>query len=226
MVEAMATGAGFNAQVYASDQGGMSFNAHTTSGTTQSYITAFGTERKYRAIVLQEQSRMLSWPAWAYRQKSVPYARVLYHQSKEYADSVVLYETWGYRYGDLSVWGEGANETYYTMQDRLRQGYTYTLYELLALRMSNTSLAEPQVAWVGNAWQEAMGMTRFERKLYDRDNQHPRVHGSYLAACVLYAKVFDSDPTRTRYKPRGISNRDAKKLRRIAKDISPINGED
>jgi hypothetical protein len=50
------------------------------------------------------------------------------------------------------------------------------------------------VAPVGLAWAKA-----FERSpnvvLHDKDESHPNPAGSYLAACVLYATLFQSNPT-------------------------------
>ena len=48
---------------------------------------------------------------------------------------------------------------------------------------------------VGDAWRLAMRMDP-EIELYSGDGFHPSVLGSYLAALVIYAKLFGADPRR------------------------------
>jgi hypothetical protein len=49
------------------------------------------------------------------------------------------------------------------------------------------------VAPVGIAWQKARAANP-ELQLYQNDKSHPTPAGSYLAACVFYATLFDKSP--------------------------------
>jgi hypothetical protein len=56
------------------------------------------------------------------------------------------------------------------------------------------------VAPVGLAWQRAME-ERPELDLYDRDDVHPSIHGTYLTVNVIYASVFGESPIGLEYWP-------------------------
>jgi hypothetical protein len=68
---------------------------------------------------------------------------------------------------------------------------------------------------VGLAWQ------RFLREheapaLHDRDQSHPTVAGSYLAACVFFAVLFNASPVGPGVKVAGLSGTDQFQLERVA----------
>jgi hypothetical protein len=46
---------------------------------------------------------------------------------------------------------------------------------------------------VGAAWQRLIS-ERPDLVLHDKDNSHPNVAGSFLAACVFYAMLFNRSP--------------------------------
>lgn len=50
-----------------------------------------------------------------------------------------------------------------------------------------------QVAPVGEAWMRAI-RRRAGIELYEADNSHPSLRGSYLAACVFYATIYGRSP--------------------------------
>jgi hypothetical protein len=71
------------------------------------------------------------------------------------------------------------------------------------------------VAPVGLAWERVM-KERPGLDLFDRDREHPSLHGTYLATAVIYATVFRKSPVELPYVPDGVSADDGAFLRRIA----------
>src|SRR5262245_30414251 len=72
-----------------------------------------------------------------------------------------------------------------------------------------------RVVPVGTAWQT------FLRKhdgpaLHDRDQSHPTVAGSYLAACVFLAVLFKKNPVGVKDKVAGLEAKDAATLQKVA----------
>src|SRR5580704_4956857 len=60
------------------------------------------------------------------------------------------------------------------------------------------------VAPVGLAWQEA-SKQRTGMNFYGPDHEHPNIHGTYLATCVIYATIYNRDPSGLAYFPSGIT---------------------
>lgn len=71
------------------------------------------------------------------------------------------------------------------------------------------------VAPVGLAFRRSLAR-RPELAMLGRDKEHETLHGSYLAACVIYATIFDRSPVGLDYAPSGISEKDARFLQQIA----------
>lgn len=103
------------------------------------------------------------------RDKMFEYASKLDGEIKSYGARTVLYLTW-------------ARKHIPEMQEGLTDAY-FSLARTLGAR----------VAPVGIAWQKAL-KTNPALKLHKRDNSHPALPGSYLAACVFYATFFRSSP--------------------------------
>jgi hypothetical protein len=72
-----------------------------------------------------------------------------------------------------------------------------------------------EVAPVGLAWQEAL---RSDAKLvlHTQDMSHPNRAGSYLAACIFYAMIYDRSPEGLPGKAGGLSDEAARPLQVIA----------
>ncbi len=123
---------------------------------------------------------------------------------------IVLFLTWGRRTGDPA--NPDVYPDYPMMQARLQMGY-----EALAEHASMEGV-EVYVAPVGLAFssvrtEDSQGLFR---RLYQSDGSHPSVRGSYLAACVLAATTFGVDPMTVTWKPSGMSEQVARKLRGAA----------
>lgn len=68
---------------------------------------------------------------------------------------------------------------------------------------------------VGLAFQRSLA-AQPELAMLGRDKEHETMHGTYLAACVIYATLFDSSPVGLNYQPSGISHQEASFLQQIA----------
>jgi hypothetical protein len=71
------------------------------------------------------------------------------------------------------------------------------------------------VAPVGLAWRQSIA-ERPALDMYDVDREHPSIYGTYLAACVVYATVYGTNPTGFTYVPPGITPEVAGFLQRSA----------
>ena len=60
---------------------------------------------------------------------------------------------------------------------------------------------------------------RPDLNLYQGDNIHPSIYGTYLAVNVVYATIFDENPEGLTYRPKAVSEDDAEFLQRIAWEI-------
>src|SRR5215472_1809329 len=59
------------------------------------------------------------------------------------------------------------------------------------------------IAPVGLAWQQA-SKQRADLDMYAMDREHPSIYGMYLATCVVFATVYEKNPTGFNYLPFGI----------------------
>ena len=71
------------------------------------------------------------------------------------------------------------------------------------------------VAPVGLAWQQA-SKQRPNLDMYAADREHPSIHGTYLATCVVYATIYATDPSGFNYVPTGMTSEQAAFLQKVA----------
>jgi hypothetical protein len=116
-------------------------------------------------VIMQEQSQM----PFAYPKQSREYGIKLGEMIKARGGKPVLYLTWARQKQPENQ--EKINETYMAVADAL-----------------NCSVAP-----VGMAWEKSRANRR-ELVLFNRDGSHPSPAGTYLAACVMYATLFDAPP--------------------------------
>lgn len=137
-------------------------------------------------VVLQEQSQT---PVIEYlRYNSMyPSARKLDSIIKQYNPGAVtvFYMTWGRKNGGQQCIDTSCSPVFtnfFHMQDSLKSSYT---------KISNTlgALLSP----AGEAWRTAR-IIRPGVNLWDMDESHPTLDGSYLTACVFFAKIFNQSP--------------------------------
>jgi hypothetical protein len=164
--------------------GGSYLYDHLTSTTSVSKIE----QGNWDYVVLQEQSQA---PTLPYFQIPVvfEYARKL--------DSVIVnanpctetqfYMTWGRKNGDplyFQVYSPYYSDDTYEYMDSLLQARY--------MHMADTNNAE--VSPVGAVW-NYIRQNHLNIELYQPDESHPSVAGTYLAACCFYTSLFRKDPT-------------------------------
>jgi hypothetical protein len=160
--------------------GGTTFNQHTTNATTLAKI-ALGT---WDYVALQEQSQLPSFPDGQVQADTYPYAKRLDSLITAYnsCTETVFYMTWGRKNGDAANCpGFPPLCTYSGMDSLLRLRY-------MIMAQDNKAIVSP----VGAVW-------RYIRNnypainLYQADESHPTMEGSYAAACAFYTVVFRKD---------------------------------
>jgi hypothetical protein len=178
-------------------EGGWSLGDHANSTRTMSLIESEG----WDYVVLQEQSVI---PSLAdYRQRYMyPAARALDEAITATGAETLLFMTWGRENGML----EEGFPSFAAMQDQLTIAYRELGEEL-----------EARVLPVGVAWQRAAGKDA-DLDLWQPDGSHPTVAGSYLAACVMYASIYQESPTGASYRA-GLARSEGRILQEIAKTV-------
>jgi hypothetical protein len=68
---------------------------------------------------------------------------------------------------------------------------------------------------VGRAWQNFLSQ-HVQPVLYDRDQSHPTLAGSYLSACVFLATLLKVNPVGVESGPDGLSRKDKAVLQSAA----------
>lgn len=182
--------------------GGYTFQLHSQDPMTRAAIAA----GPWDVVILQEQSQLPAlWPD-SVAVTTYPFADTLNRLIRE-NDSCSLtlfFMTWGRKYGDQEfcpVYPPVC--TYNGMQARLRESY-------LAMGM----MFNAEVSPVGAAWKTTRAMNP-GIELYQSDNSHPSLSGSYLAACTFYAAIFHKSPAGG-FVPAGIPQTTADSLQLIA----------
>ncbi|MCB9360401.1 MAG: DUF4886 domain-containing protein [Flavobacteriales bacterium] len=183
--------------------GGYTFNLHSTNATTLSKIG----QGTWDYVILQAQSQEPSFPPSQVASQTYPYAASLVNAIRE-ANSCtepVFYMTWGRKNGDAANCASYPPIcTYEGMQQRLRESY-------MEMSLDNSATTSP----VGVAWKNFRD-TYPTVELYASDESHPSIHGSYLAACVFYATLYQKSAIGVTYIPSGISTIEALNIQTIA----------
>lgn len=183
--------------------GGYSLYAHSQDQLTIDKIN----QQNWDYVVLQDQSQRPSLSP-AYVSTAVfPYAEQLVdliYQNYNCSEPL-FYMTWGRKNGDqTNCVNYPPVCTYLGMQERLRHSY-------VSMGFSNNATISP----VGIAFKNCIAFDS-TIELYNNDNSHPSVHGSYLAACVFYSSIFKKPSIGALYIPNAISSSDALFLQQIA----------
>lgn len=182
--------------------GGYTFNNHFNNSTTISKINS----QAWQYVVLQAQSQEPSFSPSQVNSQTLPYAIKLDSviNKNNTCSQTVFYETWGRKNGDAGNCGAYPPVCTYTgMQNRLRASY-----KLFA--DTTKSIMSP----VGEAFRASISYSP-ALELYDVDQSHPSLAGSYLAACVFYEVLFKKSVINNNYKA-GLSNATVQHLQNIA----------
>ncbi len=158
-------------------EGGKDFNYHSSRPETYETIKS----RKWDYIVIQGHSNELAQPDSKVDKLTFPFAKKIVDSIRENSEctQILLYMTWGYKNGNS---GWAPISTYDSMQYRIKNQY---------LRFAD--LLNARISPVGEVWKTI----RTDYKginLYDPDNHHPSLEGSYLSACTFFASIFGESP--------------------------------
>jgi hypothetical protein len=157
--------------------GGYTFQSHWNNSTTYTKINS----NTWDVVVIQGQSQEPSFSPTQVMNQSYPYAKNLVDSVRAVnpCAEVMFFMTWGRKNGDASNCAAYPPLcTYAGMQARLRESY------LLFADSFNASCAP-----VGVAWKKLINDYP-SVNLYDGDESHPNINGSYLSACVFYSSIF------------------------------------
>jgi len=167
--------------------GGYSLEQHLADATTLSKIR----QGIWNYVVLQEQSQMPVIEYWRYN-STYPSATKLDSiiKASRIITKTVFYMTWGRKNGGQQCVGSYCSPdfiNFYHMQDSLKSSYSMISY------MLNATLSP-----AGEAWRIAKQLNP-DVNLWDADDSHPTLEGSYLTACVFYAVIFNQNPVGLTY---------------------------
>lgn len=158
--------------------GGYTLEDHFTSTVSLNKIRS----QNWDYIVLQEQSQR---PAFinpnAFMNSFLNLTSFI--KSNKPCAQVISFMTWGYKNGDTQNCPANPGVcTYDGMQSLLTSRY-----------MNISDLFESEVTPVGVVWKH-IKENYPSIDLYQADESHPSVAGSYLAACSFYASIFRKNP--------------------------------
>jgi len=174
--------------------GGSTLAAHVADPATAPMIAS----RAWNTVVLQDQSEE---PAFAADRASEMYPAVaqLTATIRAAGAQPLLFLTWGHEAG----WPEAGLTTYPSMQTAVDQGY-----------LGAAARQAISIAPVGDAWQYVVSH-QANPELWQGDGVHPTTAGTYLAACVFYAALFNESPVGLTYLD-GLTQSRAASLQRAA----------
>lgn len=202
-VAQFATAMGDTLDYDSSTPGGYTLQQHSTYAATLSKIAQGG----WDYVVLQEQSQLPSFPPAQVEQQVYPYAHTLDSliHAADSCTETVFYMTWGKKNGDASNCASYPPIcTYQGCQDRLSASYT-----------EMSQLNHATIAPAGEAWRRVIGQNQaFD--LYQFDQSHPSIYGTYLTAAVFYEILFRKYVIIDSFVTPGISSTDAIDLRQAA----------
>lgn len=166
--------------------GGYTFQQHTTNATTLSKIQ----QGNWDYVVLQEQSQLPSFPDAQVATDVYPYAHALdsiIHENNPCAKTL-FYVTWGRKNGDASNCAFFPPVCTYNGMDSLLQ----LRYSKMA-EFNSSAIAPVAMVW------HRVRTSAPAIELYDADESHPSMAGTFVAACAFYSVLFEKSPMQSTY---------------------------
>jgi PKD repeat protein len=131
----------------------------------------------------------------------------------------MLYMTWGRKNGEPSLCAQFPKAGYYCTYQGMDSLLQHNYMQMGGPNMwSNEQLP---VAAVAAVWRYVRN-NHPEIELYDADESHPSMAGSYLAACTFYNMLFRKSPLAITYNP-GLSSKVASNIRLAVNQIIHSN---
>ena len=185
---------GHRVEVAALDPGGFTLPQHVSASATATTLRA----QRWSVVVLQDQSEM---PAFEEDRSGEmdPAATTLAGMIRSQGAQPLFYETFAHEAG---LPDDGLPD-YTSMQAAIDAGYLGIAAQL-----------DVPVAPVGDAWQMVVN-EQPSPGLWQSDGSHPTANGTYLAACVFYASIFDASPVGLSFHD-GLPDGEARTLQKAA----------
>ncbi len=174
--------AGKNVFIDSNTPGGYTLQQQSADATTQAKIM----QGAWDYVILQAQSQEPSFPNDQFLSETYPFAITLNNLIKTYnpCAKTVFYMTWGRKNGDA------ANCAFFPPLCTY-QGMDSLLHLRYCMMADSThALVSP----VGAAWHYVRDNDS-TLELYQSDESHPSLAGSYIAACSFFSIIHKSDPT-------------------------------
>lgn len=204
LVQRVSESAGTMIDYQSNTPGGCTFAQHCTN-QSMTLIQQGG----WDVVVLQEQSQLPSFPQNQVENECLPYAAQLAQAVYRYNPDgeAMFYMTWGRKFGDQP------NAQYFPVLGTY-EGMDSMLYERY---MYMARANDASVCPVGRVWRYIRN-NHTEIELYDRDESHPSMCGSYAAACAFYTMIFHRSPVDITYVP-DISDSEAATIRHAVETV-------
>lgn len=189
--------------------GGYYLGQHLTNPQSLAKIKAGNWDN----VVLQDQSMALAYPDRYRNFMAIGTDLDSIIKANNLCSQTMFYSTWGRKNGDTylctppqcaqDTW---INRTYYQMDSDIEANY-----KIIADSLKSSMTP------VGAVWRH-IRQQHPTIELFQEDESHPSLAGSYAAACSFYATIFRSDPTQITFNS-GLSATDAANIRQAAKQI-------
>lgn len=187
LVQRVAESAGDALEYESNAPGGCTFAQHCTN-RSMSLIQQGG----WDVVVLQEQSQLPSFPQSQVEVEVFPYAQQLVEAvyNNNPGGEAMFYMTWGRKNGDhQNALNFPVLGSYEGMDSMLYERYMYMARQY-----------DASVCPVGRVWRY-LRTNNPEIELYQPDESHPSLAGSYAAACAFYTLIFHRSPQQITYQP-------------------------
>ncbi len=215
LVEAIATSKGKKLTTEMVAVGGKDFGFHLTQPKTDEALAA----KQWKWVVLQDYS---TEPTHAGNlAEHVKNAETFYKriEAKDPGAKIVLYQTWAYAKGN-HIFSEKSTKGFANpaaMTAELQNGYAKSAKRLEALEPGEQVLVAP----VGTAFARCVEKYP-DITLYAGDLKHPSGPGSYLAALVIYATIYEDNPRGAPHDfgSLAVNAQEAEKLQGIAAEVT------
>ena len=202
-LKSLALSMGDSIEFDSSAPGGMTLNGHTTNATTLAKIQLGG----WDYVIIQAQSQEPSFAPTQVMTDTYPYAKILDSlvQVSNPCAETIFYMTWGRKNGDASNCPFYPPVcTYAGMQQRLRESY-------LEMCLNNQATCAP----AGEVWRTVR--TNFPSiELYNADESHPSLNGTYLVACSIYSTIYHKSTLGASYVLGGVLAADATNIQTLS----------
>jgi PKD repeat protein len=162
--------------------GGYTLQGHSSNATSLAKIA----QGNWDYVILQEQSQLPAFPIAQVETSVFPYAQMLDNtiNAQNPCAETVFYMTWGRKNGDAANCASWPPVCTYEGMDNLLNSRYRTMAE------NNNGI----VSAVGAVWKHIRENFPLI-DLYQSDESHPSIAGTYAAACSFYATLFRKDPT-------------------------------